>query len=105
MSSQKTGAGYHDTLILSALSAGSRYGLEVMERTELSSGTVYPALRRMEMAGLVEGDWEGEKQANEAGRPARRYYRLTPAGERALAEAIARIHAQQRALGWADTHE
>ena len=105
MSPSRTGPGFNDTLILSALSAGSRYGLEVMDRTGLSSGTVYPALRRMESAGLVEGDWEEDEQAHGAGRPARRYYRLTPAGEKALAEAVARIHAQQRALGWADGRE
>jgi DNA-binding PadR family transcriptional regulator len=92
--------GFNDALILSALSAGSRYGLEVIERTGLSSGTVYPALRRLEAGGLVEADWEVEESAHAAGRPARRYYRLTPAGALAMEEAVARINARQRALGW-----
>jgi DNA-binding PadR family transcriptional regulator len=92
--------GFNDALILSALSAGCEYGLEVMEKTGLSSGTVYPALRRLESGGLVEADWEVEERAHAAGRPARRYYRLTVAGERAMEEAVARINAQQRALGW-----
>ena len=91
--------GYHSALVLSALAAGSGYGLYVIERTGLSSGTVYPALRRLKAAGLLTGAWEEEERAHGAGRPARRYYRVTKAGEAALAEARERIHAQQRALG------
>jgi DNA-binding PadR family transcriptional regulator len=94
--------GYQPALILSALSAGARYGLEVMERTGLSSGTVYPALRRLEAGGLLAGEWEEEDRAHNDGRPARRYYSVTRKGEVALAEARERIHARQRALGWAD---
>lgn len=92
--------GYHSVLVLSALAAGAGYGLEVIERTGLSSGTVYPALRRLEASGLLSGSWEEEERAHGAGRPARRYYRVTKAGEAALAEARERIHARQRALGW-----
>jgi len=105
MTPGRAGTGYHDALILSALAAGSRYGLEVIDRTGLSSGTVYPALRRLQAAGLVDGAWEEERSAHVEGRPARRYYRVTPAGEATLSEAVARINAQQRALGWADGRE
>jgi PadR family transcriptional regulator len=102
MSPPRDALGYHPVLILSAFAAGARYGLEVMERTGLSSGTVYPALRRLEAAGLLAGEWEGEDRARRDGRPARRYYRITPQGEAELAEARERIHARQRALGWAE---
>jgi DNA-binding PadR family transcriptional regulator len=105
MSPSRNNTGFNDALILSALSAGARDGLDVIDRTALSSGTVYPALRRMESGGLVEAEWEEEERAHGAGRPARRYYRLTSAGEAVLAEAVSRIHAQQRALGWVDGHE
>lgn len=91
---------YAPTLVLSALSGGARYGLEVIDRTGLSSGTVYPALRRLEADGLVRGVWEEDEAAHRAGRPARRYYELTPAGSEALELGLARIRAQQRALGW-----
>ena len=94
--------GYHPVLILSALASGARYGLEVMDRTGLSSGTVYPALRRLEAGGLLAADWEDQDRAHGDGRPARRYYRITPAGEVALSQARVRIQAQQRALGLAD---
>jgi PadR family transcriptional regulator PadR len=105
MTPARSGPGFNDALILSALAAGSRYGLEVIDRTGLSAGTVCPALRRMESGGLVEADWEEEDRAHAEGRPARRYYQLTAAGEVVRAEAVSRIHAQQRALGWADTGE
>ena len=93
--------GYQATLILSALAQGAGYGLEVMDATGLSSGTVYPALRRLEADGLVEGDWEERQGAHQEGRPARRYYRLTPGGEEALGPALERLRAQQRVLGLA----
>lgn len=92
--------GYAATLILSALRAGARYGLEVIDRTGRSSGTVYPALRRLEAAGLVEAHWEDREEAHDDRRPARRYYRITPEGERALERARERFRARQNALGW-----
>jgi PadR family transcriptional regulator, regulatory protein PadR len=45
----------------------------------LSTGTIYPALRRLERAGRVSSEW-----STVSGRR-RRTYRLTPAGRRALA--------------------
>ena len=45
-------------LILKALSLGYCFGLDIMEATGLPSGTVYPALRRLERYGLVESKWE-----------------------------------------------
>jgi PadR family transcriptional regulator PadR len=46
---------------------------------DFSTGTIYPALRRLERAGYVRGEW-----ATVTGRK-RRTYRLTSAGRRALA--------------------
>jgi DNA-binding PadR family transcriptional regulator len=66
-----------------------------MEVTGLPSGTVYPALRRLEAQGLVSSDWEDDTLARKEGRPRRRYYQCTPAGRRKLSEAEARY----RALG------
>jgi PadR family transcriptional regulator PadR len=94
--------GYPVALILSALKAGARYGLEIIDRTGLSPGTVYPALRRLEATGLVAGSWEDEDSAHALRRPARRYYRITPDGEAVLTQARTQISAQQRALGWLD---
>ncbi|HKY47090.1 MAG TPA: helix-turn-helix transcriptional regulator [Acidimicrobiia bacterium] len=48
-------------------------------------GTLYKALGRMETAGLLASSWEKADVALEAGRPRRRLYRVTGAGEKALA--------------------
>jgi len=68
-------------LILKALSLGYCFGLDVMEATGLPSGTVYPALRRLERDELVESKWEPEEEATAKQRPARRYYEVTKAGK------------------------
>lgn len=77
-------------LILQVISAGCRYGLDIMQNTGLPSGTVYPALRRLEQGALVQSTWEKEREAFAEQRPARKYYRLTRAGEAALAKAVKR---------------
>ncbi|MDX6336150.1 MAG: PadR family transcriptional regulator, regulatory protein PadR [Streptosporangiaceae bacterium] len=78
--------GHLDALLLAALEDGPRHGYAVIEalrqatggRLELPTGTIYPALRRLEQAGLITGSWSVV-----AGRR-RRDYQLTPAGARAL---------------------
>jgi DNA-binding PadR family transcriptional regulator len=47
-------------------------------------GTLYKALSRMEKAGLLESRWEDPQKAADEGRPRRRLYRITGAGEVAL---------------------
>ena|SRR5690242_15144593 len=68
------------TMILQAIGAGCAYGLSVMDATGLPSGTVYPALRRLEKAGLIRSSWESQRIADAEQRPARKYYRLTQGG-------------------------
>jgi PadR family transcriptional regulator, regulatory protein PadR len=78
--------GHLDGMLLAALEEGPRHGYAIMEtlrtgsggRFDLPTGTIYPALHRLERAGLMQTSWE---QAN--GRR-RRMYELTPAGRRAL---------------------
>ncbi|HZS04063.1 MAG TPA: PadR family transcriptional regulator [Blastocatellia bacterium] len=77
-------------VILRALDNGYRYGFDIMDVTGLPSGTVYPALRRLEMAGLVESKWEKHSIAQQELRPPRKYYELTREGREALAEAVKR---------------
>ena len=52
-------------------------------------GTLYRALHRLEQAGFLESFWEDPRLALEQGRPTRRFYRVTTAGEGALAQAKA----------------
>jgi DNA-binding PadR family transcriptional regulator len=79
--------------VLHAIADGVSYGFDVMDRTSLPSGTVYPALSRLERDGLVRSAWEDLQKAHGDRRPPRRYYRITPEGTRALAEALDRFHA------------
>ena len=73
--------------VLRAIADGYQYGFDVIDQTGLPSGTVYPALSRLERDGLVKSAWENEQEAHADGRPARRYYKLTAPGVRALSEA------------------
>jgi DNA-binding PadR family transcriptional regulator len=83
--------GHLDLLLLSVLSRGPGHGYEIITRLkvhsdgafELPEGTVYPALHRLETAGLLASRWDivtGRR---------RRIYRLTQAGEAALADQAA----------------
>jgi len=78
--------GHLDGLLLAILEAGPTHGYAVIEALRASSagtfdlptGTVYPALHRLEDVGLITGTW-----SSGPGRQ-RRVYRLTAAGRRAL---------------------
>lgn len=67
-------------LILTAMVEGPRYGFDIMDATGLPSGTVYPALRRLEARGCLRARWEPAQVALEAKRPRRRVYEITSAG-------------------------
>ena len=80
--------GHLDLLLLSVLSAGPAHGYAIItalrDRSEgtfdLPEGTIYPALHRLEDAGLLASSWaEGEGRR-------RRVYSLTGAGAEALAD-------------------
>ena len=85
---------YSAACVLHALSKGEAYGFDIMDRTGLPSGTVYPMLRRFEYAGLVSSGWETPEEAFADRRPQRRNYALTDAGFRALARAAERYSRQ-----------
>jgi PadR family transcriptional regulator, regulatory protein PadR len=79
--------GHLDAMILAVLEAEPLHGYLVMEALQrrsggalgLSTGTIYPALRRLERSGYLLGEW------TEVGGRKRRTYRLTDSGRRALA--------------------
>ncbi|HEX6197266.1 MAG TPA: helix-turn-helix transcriptional regulator [Jiangellaceae bacterium] len=79
--------GHLDVLLLATMADGPRHGYAIREalrdgsggRFDLPTGTVYPALHRLERAGLLAGSWstvDGRR---------RRTYRLTDEGRRKLA--------------------
>ena len=84
---------YAALFVLQALAQGHRFGFDIMDATGLPSGTIYPALRRLESLGHVESDWETDAHARKASRPRRRYYSLTRSGQSQLADAEARYRA------------
>jgi len=78
--------GHLDAMLLATLEGGPQHGYAVIEalrqstggRLDLPTGTIYPALRRLEQAGLIAGSW------SVVGGRRRREYELTSAGDRAL---------------------
>jgi PadR family transcriptional regulator PadR len=79
-----------DLAILLAVSSGPRYGLAIIQHLEaftdlvVTEGTIYPILGRLTREGLLEATWIDD----EAPHP-RKYYRLTSAGVKRLAEMTA----------------
>jgi PadR family transcriptional regulator PadR len=71
-------------MILQAVNAGYVYGFSIMEMTGLPSGTVYPAMRRLERDELIRSQWEQQSIADAEQRPPRKYYKLTRAGKLTL---------------------
>ncbi|MGO9435396.1 MAG: PadR family transcriptional regulator [Terracidiphilus sp.] len=71
-------------MILQAISAGCVYGFSIMEMTGLPSGTVYPAMRRLERDELISSRWEKQSIADAEQRPPRKYYKLTATGRTTL---------------------
>jgi PadR family transcriptional regulator PadR len=71
-------------MILQAIHAGYVYGFSIMEVTGLPSGTVYPAMRRLERDDLIRSQWERQSIADAEQRPPRKYYKLAAPGKAAL---------------------
>lgn len=76
--------------IMLALGSRPRYGLEIVDITnkkdkrQLSLGSLYRTLRKLENLGFVEGSWSEE--TSDRGGNRRRYYKLTESGKRAAIE-------------------
>jgi transcriptional regulator len=76
-----------DLVILKTLSLAPMHGWGISQRVqqisngllEVNQGSLYPALQRLEHAGLVTSDWDTSDNNRRA-----RFYRLTPTGKRAL---------------------
>jgi transcriptional regulator len=81
--------GHLDMIVLAALAAGPAHGYAVIEEIRrksgrafnLPEGTIYPALHRLEQAGLLASRWVIAASGRR-----RRVYALTRRGVRALAE-------------------
>ncbi|WP_433622747.1 PadR family transcriptional regulator [Nocardia sp. CA-120079] len=76
------------------------YGFEMMRTCEISSGSLYPILARLEKVGWIESKLEDIDPKVE-GRRARRYYTMTAEGEFAATQALNRLSARLRLPSWA----
>src|SRR5256885_15782853 len=83
-----------DMLILKTLSIGVMHGYGISQHIQTVSGAVlhveegslYPALQRLQIQGLVASEWGHSANNRRA-----RYYRLTRTGRKALGEAESRF--------------
>jgi PadR family transcriptional regulator PadR len=75
------------------------YGVEIGQAAGLPSGTIHPILARLEGVGWLTSRWE-EIDPRTEGRPARRYYRLTPDGAELARAALARAYRATARPAW-----
>jgi transcriptional regulator len=91
-----------DLLILRTLAAGPRHGHDISKSIRrwsedvlhAETGSLYPALHRLEARGVIAASWELSDKGKRA-----RYYKLTPAGRKFLAGAESRWKTFARAMG------
>lgn len=89
MREQEWKKGSAELLVLSLVEDQPRHGYDISKLIEMRSrgalrfhvASLYPLLYRLEKRGLLDGKW-----VEKAGQRRRRYYRITPAGRRILAQ-------------------
>jgi PadR family transcriptional regulator PadR len=81
--------------VLTADPSAQHYGYDLMKAARLPSGTLYPMLARLQQEGLVQSEWEAQRE-DAGGRPPRKYYRLTAEGVRVARLELAHASAQAR---------
>jgi PadR family transcriptional regulator, regulatory protein PadR len=91
-----------ELLILRTLLAGPAHGHAIakhIQRTseellQVETGSLYPALHRLEAKGWIDPSWDLSSKGKRA-----RFYRLTPLGRRQLAAERSKWEALSRAIG------
>jgi PadR family transcriptional regulator, regulatory protein PadR len=82
--------GAAELAVLASLERSESYGLELLERIhaarglELSEGSIYPLLNRLQKEGKIRGRWVEDPDAAHP----RKYYGLTAEGRELLAEMV-----------------
>lgn len=92
-----------DLLILRTLSTTALHGYGIAQRILIASretldvqqGSLYPALHRLERKGLISSEWK----ESDNGRMAK-FYSLTRAGRKQLADELAQWQRYAQAIGW-----
>jgi PadR family transcriptional regulator PadR len=91
-----------ELLILRTLVFGANHGHAIAKQIrrlsedllQVETGSLYPALHRLEAKGWIEASWELSEKGKQA-----KYYQLTPRGRRELVAARSRWEAFSRAVG------
>jgi transcriptional regulator len=91
-----------DVLILNTLQSGSQHGWGIAQRIQqvseevlqVNQGSLYPALYRLEAKGWIRADWGNSENNRRA-----KFYTLTRAGRRELAEEKERWQRFSAAVG------
>ena len=103
MAASADGLARSSFLVLLSLADQPRHGLAIVDRVEeasagevrLGPGTLYGTLQKLVVAGLIRETTEVPDPEDHDSR--RRYYKLTPRGQRALKDEAARMRALVRA--------
>lgn len=88
-------------LVLSLINEEPMYGYRIIKELDTRSqnhfqfkeGSLYPVLHQLEKDGLVKTEWRHQR-----GRPNRRYYTITAAGRKALAQGRSEFEAHSKAM-------
>ncbi|HXW08110.1 MAG TPA: PadR family transcriptional regulator [Vicinamibacterales bacterium] len=92
-----------DLLILKIVALGPLHGYAIAQRlqqisrdvVQVTQGTLYPALHRLENRGYLAADWKPSDTGREA-----KFYRLTAKGRTQLVSETENWHRLTRAIGW-----
>jgi len=92
-----------DLLILKLVALGPLHGYAIAQRlqqmsrdvVQVTQGTLYPALHRLENRGYLAADWRPSDTGREA-----KFYRLTPKGRAQLASERESWRRLTQAIGW-----
>jgi transcriptional regulator len=92
-----------ELLVLKALSLESMHGWGLAQRIEqmsreifqVSQGSLYPALQRMNLKGWIRSEWRMTENSRRA-----RYYMLTPSGKRQLDREAASWERASKGVNW-----
>ena len=92
-----------DLLILRALESAPMHGVGIAARISqvtrgafvVKPGSLFPALRRLEQQGWIEGEWGPSENNRRA-----RYYKLTRGGKAQLAEEKRNWYRMTSAMNW-----
>lgn len=93
---RKTRAAISVALAVNSDPHAPHWGYQLIRKTNVKSGTLYPILQSMCNLGWLTMSWEHDNDAEWSGRPRRRYYHLTDTGRAELTALLAAARHEKR---------